>query len=316
MGNADAPFDGMLQSMARDAREKCEHLSRGEELSVLIRPLLPALIKEAARRGDPQEAYKLSGEALTVLLEMHRALVPDWKPGKYPLNRPMRVHVSDDVSLAGEGGGPYDGYGGGLNKDDLEAAAASYLARPWMAHDYLHWCLVDAMVRREWAAFDYWVQHPPLDISMLGSSRLTELLSWKGMPWVFEGALAAGVAWWLHRSYVNDDPYFLWWAAVAALYYGYSLISILRRARAVRVARKIQGQVEDPKVVYGRLLAKMQRCYRELDGPVLSPTRVRDELRSAEAMGIGWPNAIWPVLEAAITRNPVVWVVSSEAWRA
>ena len=70
MDNVDAPFDGLLQSLWRDAREKCEVLSRGEELAILIRPILPTLVSEAARRGNPLEAYKLSREALIVLLEI------------------------------------------------------------------------------------------------------------------------------------------------------------------------------------------------------------------------------------------------------
>lgn len=298
----------LLRSLAIAAQERCEIYDRGDALFVMIRPLLPALAAELERRGTPDEAAKLAEEALTVLLEMHRALVPVWDPEKYPLERPVRVHEAGDVFPFGKG--PYDGYAGGFDKDSLEAAAASYLARPWMAHDYLDWCLVDAMVRREWAAFDHAMRNPLLDPL---SSPLTKLLSWKGMPWLIEGAIAAAVVWWLRRSYTNDDPYFLWWCAVAAIYYGYLPVGIIRRVRAIRSLRR-RGEAEDPKALCARIRHKMELCYWELAGPVLSPTRVRDVLRSGEALGILWPTAMWPILEAAIARNPAVWNVSSDEW--
>ena len=72
----------LLRSFARVARERCELFDRGEALFIMIRPLLPALVAEAERRGTPQEADKVSEEALAVLLEMHRALVPVWDPKK------------------------------------------------------------------------------------------------------------------------------------------------------------------------------------------------------------------------------------------
>jgi hypothetical protein len=139
-------------------------------------------------------------------------------------------------------------------------------------------------------------------------SPLTKLL-----PWLVEGAIAATVVWWLRRSYTNDDPYFLWWGAAAAIYYGYFSVGIIRRARAIRSFRR-RGEAEDPKVLYARILAKMQQCYWELAGPVLTPTRVRDVLRSGEALGILWPTAMWPILEAAIARNPATWSVSNDEW--
>jgi hypothetical protein len=46
--------------------------------------------------------------------------------------------------------------------------------------------------------------------------------------------------------------------------------------------RRAQGEVEDPKVLFARILMKMAQCYRELAGPVLSPTRVRDVLREEQ----------------------------------
>jgi hypothetical protein len=303
----------LLRSLAHAARERCNFRSRGEAVFVMLRPLMPALVAAAERRGSPEEAYKVSEEAVTVLHELHCALVPYWDPKNYSLDQPMRVHASDDVSA---GTGPYDGFAGGFNLNHLEAAAASYLARPWMAHDYLDWCLVDAMVRREWAAFDYAVRNnPPRE--PLGSSRLTKLLGW-----LLEGAIATAVVWWLRRSYTNDDPYFFWWGAAAAIYYGYVFLASLLRIRALRSLRRAQGEAGDPKVISDRIWMKMKLCYRELDGPILSPTRVRDVLRSGEALGtlngqaigILWPTAMWPILEAAIARNPTVWNVSSKEW--
>lgn len=57
----------------------------------------------------------------------------------------------------------------------------------------------------------------------------------------------------------------------------------------------------------GDRLQAMHRCYAELKGPVLDPTRVRDALLSAKKLGVKWSIATWPVLEGAIAREPHRW---------
>jgi hypothetical protein len=61
------------------------------------------------------------------------------------------------------------------------------------------------------------------------------------------------------------------------------------------------------KFEYRRPLRALRAAYQELKGPVLSPVRVRDQIRAAEKDGVVWPTAIWPILDAAIARNPAVW---------
>jgi hypothetical protein len=41
-----------------------------------------------------------------------------------------------------------------------EQAVAQYMGRPWMQHDYIDWCIVDAMTRYELAAYYYNITNP------------------------------------------------------------------------------------------------------------------------------------------------------------
>lgn len=53
----------------------------------------------------------------------------------------------------------------------------------------------------------------------------------------------------------------------------------------------------------------MEAAYRDLQGPVLSAIRVRERLRAAEAAGVRWTNAVWPLLNVAAARDGGTWVV-------
>jgi hypothetical protein len=48
----------------------------------------------------------------------------------------------------------------------------------------------------------------------------------------------------------------------------------------------------------------MKWCYRQLNSPILEPSRIRDDLRKAEELGAQWPSAVGPILGSAIRRDP------------
>jgi len=54
----------------------------------------------------------------------------------------------------------------------------------------------------------------------------------------------------------------------------------------------------------------MYDTYTSLDGPVLSPTRVRAEIQAAKNKGVVWPRVIWPIIDTAVAGDPNVWRVS------
>lgn len=58
------------------------------------------------------------------------------------------------------------------------------------------------------------------------------------------------------------------------------------------------------------LLMAMYDTYTSLDGPALSPTRVRAEIEAAKDKGVVWPRMIWPIIDTAVVRDPNVWRVS------
>jgi hypothetical protein len=110
--------------------------------------LLPAIISEAKRQREPRLVYQLAFEAMQVIRDIDLALHPDEhisKDHRYELwtrqANPTWKTSADHWKWP--------------EKDMLQQAAADYLARPWMHHDYIHWCIVDALAYWEWQAFVY-----------------------------------------------------------------------------------------------------------------------------------------------------------------
>ena len=159
-----------------------------------------------------------------------------------------------------------------INKEALELVVVRYLACEWHS-DHLEWCMVDALAFCECYAFIFHL-------------RMTALYRRLGLvAWAVIGAVTGTTLW-----FVFGNNQWVWGAGVVVL----GLISTGARARSdLKNAR--------------RPLAAMLRAYQELDGAALSLIRVRDRLQAAEADGVVWPTAIWPILDATIARNARVW---------
>ena len=170
-----------------------------------------------------------------------------------------------------------DKYGPSVNKDELENVAADYLTRDWYGN-YIDWCIVDALVCVECDAF---VGHLHVSVSFIRVQLA-----------VF-AAIAAADFWLLGFTVSNVISVTGLWGLGAI-----GLISwLIFDGRAVtRFANR-------------HLLSAMNRAYQELNGHILNPTRVLEQLNVAERAGVVWPTAIWPVLNAVIAGNAVVWRV-------
>jgi hypothetical protein len=162
----------------------------------------------------------------------------------------------------------------GVEKDLLQDAAAAYLARPWMQNSYIDWCIVYALAHWELNAFAH---------------RL--FLRMAQIYFVITIIVVITVA----------DASF-------QMFEGKEITSAL--LAAALLAAPSFAVPSFVRMVNRRPLFAMNRAYDELDGAVLSPSRVRDQFRAAEKQGVVWPTALWPILEAAMARNTTIGNVS------
>jgi hypothetical protein len=168
------------------------------------------------------------------------------------------------------------------NKDGIESATAEYLKYDWHS-DFLDWVIVDALVFWECQAF--------ITTRLSGSIWSRRVIA---TIYAVSFALISGVLWWLGFS---KNPLPDWSASVWIILAFIAYLWADGRLMTRWLNRKTMEAMWDG--------------YRALqrEGAILSPTRVREELRSAAEKGVVWPNMIWPVLDRVIARNPAMWEV-------
>jgi hypothetical protein len=234
--------------------------------------LVPAMIAEAKRQGEPKLVYRLCLEAMQAIGDLDFAMHPDdyFEPLVESHYR-LWWHQPDPTFKKNSD------YRKWPEKDLIHQAAAHYLARPWMHHDYIDWCIVDALAYLEWQAFVYKL-----------SMRVGQIWFWLGAAVLI---MIANVTFGLFEG--KDIHLALW--TVGCLAVGIALVPPFVH------------------FIHRRLLAAMNRAYQALDGAVLSASRVREEFLTAEKEGVVWPTGIWPILDAAIARSPIAWNASRRA---
>lgn len=248
-----------------------------------VQLLIPGIIEEAKRLGEPKAAYGLVADALRIVSHMDIYLHPEERSAqnRYRLWHHLSQHrivdpATSDISS--------------IDRREFEACVGEYLARPWMQHDYLDWCIVDALTAQEWSAYLQVVRGQRSAKRFLGAfgaagTILFIVLSVWGLRHLFSTGSVLAI------------PAAIAFAAVIA----WELVGFIRR-RVARLRAKVPTERS--------LLLAMRDAYATLDGMVLSPTRVRDALRAADAKGVGWSQAVWPVIDAAVARNPNLWQVA------
>jgi hypothetical protein len=168
------------------------------------------------------------------------------------------------------------------DKDGIESATAQYLKYDWHS-EHLDWVIVDVLVFWEIQAF--------ITVRLSGSIWSRRIIT---TTYAVMFALISGVSWWLGFS---TRPLPDWSASVWIILASIAYLWADGRLMTRWLNRKT--------------LQAMWDGYRALqrEGAILSPTHVREELRSAAEKGVVWPNMIWPVLDRVIARNPAVWNV-------
>ena len=297
MDNTPVLPPGQAFELEQFVREKT--LGNHVFLNALL-PLIPAAHAEAVRRGDAELSYGLLRQASDVLWDMMYALAPLSRL-KDPYHGRLWRH-SDRFPDPWKGGPCWmDRWA--PDQDEVEAAAAAYLEHPWMSSGYLEWSLVDALARREILAYE---EHVALKLPKPWTSAWVAqkaITIW--IPWLIVAVVLVASAGWLWFEFSSEAaPYRWWWAAGIGAYWAWFMLSIL-----ISVPTRIRSAFAKRKEILtvAERLQTMYRCYDELNGPVLDPTRIRDLMLAAERLEIRWSRATWPLLEAAIARHPHLW---------
>jgi hypothetical protein len=223
----------------------------------------PALLAEVKRLGDQARYYRLAREALSIINDLNVALHPN-KTNRGPF---LWWHIEGGELVPAS-----DNDRHAINRRYLEEAIFLYLARPWMRHDHIDWCIVDALVRNEWAAF-----YRSVTGELAGLAREVTAVRWGVHAAKLIGVLVGGLlsAWLVQLAFGLG----LHLAGPTSLIVAGSAIIV---ARSRRKHLRVRASVEKWQT---HLLQAMREAYGALDGTVLSPSRVRDNLVAAAGEG-------------------------------
>jgi hypothetical protein len=237
--------------------------------------LIPNIRAEAERADDnsQQQVVSLCAQALRIAHSLEQALHPFGETGL----RDLWWHHKQP------GGKDFDEPYKWPDKDLLQSAAGDYLSHSWMRHSHIDWCILDALVWWEWAAFS-WRLFGSIVVSRInlllyaalgyGLSQAINLFQSKEIMWPWSSSWG-------------------WWPAIILVVIWYAIPTFVH-------------YINHP-------WRYMKHTYQELDGAVLNPTRICTQLHTASKKGVVWPTAVWPVIDSVIARDSRVWKVARSA---
>ena len=274
------------------------------------------------RVGDILEAIRYACAQPFVLRHWRVEDVPEPQRPAF-LKAKEVVWQRHDVSRVYDLGYEESGYPG-VDRNALAEAAAEYLERPWLRVAALDWLIVDAFITDEIVQYGEALKrsHLPGPPDML--DRVLMHQKAKGNV---EAILREGRKYRKHpiRSWFGYQVAFPIVTIGTSLYFQYGKTALAFMAlavldwcwmtirwivRAVRRARATPEQLRTPEQNdYARLFA-MRQVHRLLEGPVISPKLVREEMVKTTDSGAVWDSAAWAIVDRVISIDPNVWVNS------
>jgi hypothetical protein len=235
--------------------------------------LIPNIRAEAERADDNRkQQVRLCSQALRIVHSLEQALHPDGPTG----SRNLWWHHSQPSSDK-DFEEPYKW----PDRELLQSAAGDYLSHSWVHHPHIDWCIVDALVWLEWAAF---TGHLNGSIFISRFNLLAFAVFGYGLAQAINLIQGEQITWPWSSSWG-------WGPAIILAVIWYAIPTLVRF-------------INHP-------WRYMKQTYRELDGAVLNPTRIRAQLHTAAKKGVVWPTGVWPVIDTVIARDPRVWKVAA-----
>lgn len=228
-----------------------------------------------------------------------------------------------DVSRVYELGYEESGYPG-VDREALAHAAGEYLERPWLRLAALDWLIVDALITDEIVQYGEFLKRSYLpgptdpiervhfDVKTKGNVKeiLREGRKYRKHPvrtWfvyqvVFPIVTIGGS---LYFQYLKTALAF-----VVLMVFDWCWTAVRWIVRAIRRARATPEQLRTPEHNnYARFFA-MRQVHRLLEGPVVNPKLVREEMVKTTDGGALWNSAAWSIVDRVISIDPNVWVNS------
>lgn len=232
-------------------------------------------------------------------------------------------------------------------RGDIESIAGRLLAMEWLEMPYLEWAIVDCLIYNEIVKFADAIQGDWPGPKCLGGN-LAHMLGGdfaaiRRAEWIWNAKLyaiwylaipAAAAAIYLAgltgtHSHVLDERIVaaavyltgagvaigVIWALLTALHFSlrFSRFVLLVIGHHLSLGGSLAKFADEPiePVHKGRmrLWEQMAKAYRLLEGAVLCPTMIHDELTKTKELGTVWSNSAFAIVVRAIRRNPSTWIV-------
>lgn len=215
----------------------------------------------------------------------------------------------------------------GVDRKALAHAAAEYLERPWLRVAALDWLLVDAFITDEVVNYGdslkaSYLPGPSDPMEKYRFDRKTKgnvqailregrkykkhpvltRLGWQiGFPIITVGAAVYFEAWKTAAAFV----------VLTVLDWGFLIVQLL--IWGVRRMRATPEQLLTPEQRDYRRLFAMRGVHRLLEGPVINPTLLREEMVKSKDIGAVWDLTAWAIVDRVIRDDPAVWITSFPA---
>jgi len=186
--------------------------------------------------------------------------------------------------------------------DDLSYICGEYLKRPWLHCKHIDQLLIHSMIYQT--------------VFAVGETIKPRLLGKKkrlGLPIIIEGGYSKA----LHKSETKTVIWSIvlfvlagsiglgaavsygWWAGAIAAFGFYML--------GMAYAYLTKHETHKDNVRMLSLLSDVQRAYALARMAPLSPSYLRERLIAVDPKGVIWPVGIFPILDNAVIRDPILW---------
>ena len=253
---------------------------------------VPAVIKRAAADKVGEDEFDLRLWKLKEVIQgfCYNAL----QTAPQPSNPKVAwVHQKIDIIRSGE---PI------ILLRDATGCAAAYVSEKEIQANFLDWCFLESLVFAEIQAFSN---------EMMSTRFRNTAVNW---AWGF-----ANSSW--SRYYIFRIAFFLLSIAFRALLaYGafelfkngwlYAALAIVALLTFDLLAQFVSIPWRWKKSVANRkLLQKMCALYQQLEGPTISPRRLKEQLDDAALAGVVFDGAVFTLVDRMIARDPTAFVL-------
>ena len=92
------------------------------------------------------------------------------------------------------------------------------------------------------------------------------------------------------------------WGGLFLAHFGLKILRVVLRIFGL-------GQLVDPSQKAMKVWGEMYKVWKELEGPIVNPTLVKEAMLKSKHHGAAWDSAAYSIIDKVIATDPAVWVV-------